>query len=155
MRPRQPCCLRRRLSTYRPLWVAACALNSGFSYFWDVERDWEISWFTNTHGSRPCPPAHICTAGKESAEPGRSVKLAGPAWCMGMSLTLRGSLSAEICVRLFGVQFLQVYAEILQVRLLTSLKQLVRASDRESHATLAAGAATQRALRHLHPAGEV
>ena len=58
MRPlrRQPCCLLRRLSTYRPLWVAACALNCGFSYFWDVERDWEISWFTNTQGA-PLPTA--------------------------------------------------------------------------------------------------
>jgi len=40
------------LSTYRPMWMAACAVNSCFSYFWDVERDWEISWFTNTRGER-------------------------------------------------------------------------------------------------------
>lgn len=32
------------------MWMAACAVNSCFSYFWDVERDWEISWFTNTRG---------------------------------------------------------------------------------------------------------
>lgn len=39
-----------RVGFYRPLWIAACALNSSYSYFWDVERDWEIAWFTNTRG---------------------------------------------------------------------------------------------------------
>lgn len=28
-------------------WVAAQLLNSCFSYYWDVERDWEVSWFSN------------------------------------------------------------------------------------------------------------
>lgn len=116
MRPRrrQPCCLRRRLSTYRPLWVAACALNSGFSYFWDVERDWEISWFTNSHGAHPCTSA---LQGKNQRSGGAVRHLAGPAWCMGMSPNLRGSVSADTCVRLFGVQFLQVLAEAVQVRI--------------------------------------
>lgn len=39
-------------SVWQPLWVAAYLVNSSFSYFWDVERDWEISWFTNTRGER-------------------------------------------------------------------------------------------------------
>lgn len=29
-------------------WIAAQLLNSCFSYYWDVERDWEVSWFSNT-----------------------------------------------------------------------------------------------------------
>jgi hypothetical protein len=32
------------------LWVGAQLLNTCFSYFWDVERDWEIQWFTRTGG---------------------------------------------------------------------------------------------------------
>ena len=31
---------------YKPLWLAAAFLNSAFSYYWDVERDWEISFFS-------------------------------------------------------------------------------------------------------------
>lgn len=31
---------------YKPMWLAAAMLNSGFSYFWDIERDWEISFFS-------------------------------------------------------------------------------------------------------------
>jgi EXS family len=51
-----------RVGFYRPLWIAACAINSGFSYFWDVERDWEISWFTNTRGAGPESALHASTA---------------------------------------------------------------------------------------------
>lgn len=31
---------------WKPLWLAAALLNSAYSYYWDVERDWEISWFS-------------------------------------------------------------------------------------------------------------
>ena len=31
---------------WKPLWLVACFLNSTFSYYWDVERDWEIGWFS-------------------------------------------------------------------------------------------------------------
>lgn len=33
-------------ATLRPLWVCAALTNSAYSYFWDVERDWEISFFS-------------------------------------------------------------------------------------------------------------
>lgn len=35
---------------YKPLWLAAAFVNSGYSYFWDVERDWDIQWFTARSG---------------------------------------------------------------------------------------------------------
>ncbi len=31
---------------WKPLWLAAALLNSVYSYYWDIERDWEISWFS-------------------------------------------------------------------------------------------------------------
>lgn len=31
---------------YKPLWLAAALVNSVYSYYWDVERDWEISFFS-------------------------------------------------------------------------------------------------------------
>ncbi len=31
---------------YKPLWLIAALINSSYSYFWDIERDWEIQWFT-------------------------------------------------------------------------------------------------------------
>lgn len=31
---------------YKPLWLAAGLINSAYSYYWDVERDWEISFFS-------------------------------------------------------------------------------------------------------------
>ncbi|KAL6766399.1 EXS1 [Auxenochlorella protothecoides x Auxenochlorella symbiontica] len=34
------------LTTLRPLWVGAAALNAAYSYFWDLERDWEIGFFS-------------------------------------------------------------------------------------------------------------
>ena len=34
------------VSLWKPLWLLAACLNSGFSYFWDIERDWEISFFS-------------------------------------------------------------------------------------------------------------
>ena len=33
-------------SFYKPLWLSAALLNSAYSFFWEVERDWEISFFT-------------------------------------------------------------------------------------------------------------
>lgn len=39
-------------SVWQPLWITSSFVNSSFSYFWDVERDWEISWFSNTRGER-------------------------------------------------------------------------------------------------------
>ena len=44
-------------------WVACQLLNTCFSYFWDVERDWEIQWFTRVGrpkgggGGGPTPPS--------------------------------------------------------------------------------------------------
>ena len=42
---------------YKPLWLAAAFLNSGYSYFWDVERDWEIQAFTAHAGACLAPSA--------------------------------------------------------------------------------------------------
>ena len=36
---------------YRPLWITAAILNSAYSYYWDVERDWEVQWFTAPAGN--------------------------------------------------------------------------------------------------------
>ena len=41
------------LSFYKPLWLAAALLNSGYSYFWDLERDWEIQAFTGPPSGVP------------------------------------------------------------------------------------------------------
>ena len=35
------------VAVYKPLWLGAALLNSSFSYFWDIERDWEIQCFTS------------------------------------------------------------------------------------------------------------
>ncbi|KAK9813520.1 hypothetical protein WJX73_004163 [Symbiochloris irregularis] len=35
---------------YKPLWLASAFLNSAYSYFWDLERDWEIKAFTSRQG---------------------------------------------------------------------------------------------------------
>ncbi|KAI7841272.1 hypothetical protein COHA_005045 [Chlorella ohadii] len=40
---------------YKPLWLGAALLNSAYSYFWDVERDWEISFFTQIGQQRGAP----------------------------------------------------------------------------------------------------
>ena len=44
-------------SFYKPLWLASAFLNSGYSYFWDLERDWEIQTFTARSGANlaQCP----------------------------------------------------------------------------------------------------
>ena len=39
---------------YKPLWLAAAFINSGYSYYWDVERDWDISFFSNRTGLHSC-----------------------------------------------------------------------------------------------------
>ncbi|KAI3436190.1 hypothetical protein D9Q98_002245 [Chlorella vulgaris] len=41
--------------TFKPLWLAAAFLNSAYSFFWDVERDWEISWFSQMGARRDVP----------------------------------------------------------------------------------------------------
>lgn len=35
---------------YKPLWLASAFLNSGYSYYWDLERDWDIQAFTASSG---------------------------------------------------------------------------------------------------------
>ena len=37
---------------YKPLWLAAALLNSGFSFFWDIERDWEIGFFSQMRAKK-------------------------------------------------------------------------------------------------------
>jgi hypothetical protein len=32
-------------SFWRPLWVASAVLNSSYSFYWDVEKDWDIRLF--------------------------------------------------------------------------------------------------------------
>ena len=38
---------------YKPLWLGAALLNSSYSYFWDIERDWEIQLFTSSGVFKP------------------------------------------------------------------------------------------------------
>ena len=40
-------------SLYKPLWLGAALLNSSYSYFWDIERDWEIQFFTSPGVLKP------------------------------------------------------------------------------------------------------
>lgn len=35
---------------WKPLWLVAAFLNSAYSYYWDIERDWEIAFFTSPSG---------------------------------------------------------------------------------------------------------
>ena len=46
------------LGIYRPLWLGAALLNSSYSYFWDIERDWEIQFFTSPGALKPPSPCH-------------------------------------------------------------------------------------------------
>jgi hypothetical protein len=41
---------------WKPLWLIAAFLNSAYSYYWDIERDWDIAFFTSPSGNRyqPC-----------------------------------------------------------------------------------------------------
>ena len=36
---------------WKPLWLASAFLNSAYSYYWDIERDWEISFFSSQSGA--------------------------------------------------------------------------------------------------------
>lgn len=31
---------------YKPMWLLSALINSSYSYYWDIERDWDIQWFT-------------------------------------------------------------------------------------------------------------
>ena len=46
-------------SAYKPLWLLSACLNSGYSYYWDIERDWEISFFSSS-SSKPAHPHVAC-----------------------------------------------------------------------------------------------
>lgn len=37
---------------WKPIWLAAAFLNSAYSYYWDIERDWEIAFFSSPSGTR-------------------------------------------------------------------------------------------------------
>lgn len=70
---------------YKPLWLAAALLNSGYSYFWDLERDWEIQAFTGPPSGAPstpprlppppCSPSNMCT--KQFMQRGRQLLFCG------------------------------------------------------------------------------
>lgn len=38
---------------WKPLWVISCVVNTSYSFYWDVERDWDIRMFTP---GAPSPP---------------------------------------------------------------------------------------------------
>ena len=42
------------VSFYRPLWLVSALVNSAYSYYWDVERDWDIQFFSNRTGEQLC-----------------------------------------------------------------------------------------------------
>lgn len=51
-------------SLFKPLWLLAALLNSAYSFYWDVERDWEISFFSQMRSqktllSRPILPPSL------------------------------------------------------------------------------------------------
>ena len=48
------------------LWLAASVVNSSYSYFWDIERDWEIQFFTATKSA--CRPPFPGTPKPNPAE---------------------------------------------------------------------------------------
>lgn len=41
------------IALWKPLWLTAAFVNSSYSYFWDIERDWEISFFKNAMKGNP------------------------------------------------------------------------------------------------------
>jgi hypothetical protein len=47
-------------------WVAAQLLNSCFSYYWDVERDWEVSWFSNRRSGSGSSSGNSSSGGSTS-----------------------------------------------------------------------------------------
>ncbi|KAI8011944.1 SPX and EXS domain-containing protein 1 [Camellia lanceoleosa] len=48
----------RWMNIYRPLWLFSSVLNSLYSFYWDVTRDWDLSGFTRIFKfSKP----HICS----------------------------------------------------------------------------------------------
>lgn len=48
------------LSVYRPLWLLSAVLNSLYSFYWDVTRDWDLSCFTRIFKfNKPHLFAHI------------------------------------------------------------------------------------------------
>ena len=45
---------------YKPLWLGAALLNSSYSYFWDIERDWEIQFFSSPGALTPLTMPWVC-----------------------------------------------------------------------------------------------
>jgi hypothetical protein len=51
---------------WKPLWVLSCVVNTTYSFYWDVERDWDIRLFTpgarclrmHAAARRPCLRMH-------------------------------------------------------------------------------------------------
>ena len=36
---------------WKPVWLGAAFFNSAYSYYWDIERDWEIAFFSSPSGT--------------------------------------------------------------------------------------------------------
>lgn len=45
------------IALYKPLWLLAAAINSAFSYYWDIERDWEIGFFSQMRAQNTVFPS--------------------------------------------------------------------------------------------------
>jgi hypothetical protein len=45
----------RRLFAYKRLWIATMVLNSCYSFYWDVEQDWDMPWLMQ-YGEHVCWP---------------------------------------------------------------------------------------------------
>ena len=59
---------------YRPLWILSALLNSAYSYYWDVERDWEVQWFSAPPGETPLAEYHVHLSQKEFSRSHHSLK---------------------------------------------------------------------------------
>lgn len=46
-------------AVWKPLWLGAAFFNSAYSFFWDVERDWEVSFFTQMRAQRSLLPTPV------------------------------------------------------------------------------------------------
>jgi EXS family len=77
---------------WKPLWISAAVVNTSYSFYWDVERDWDIRLF---HRSAHLPAATCACVNSGPQTEQLQASLIYPCACKGCNIAAFASLSVR------------------------------------------------------------
>ena len=92
------------LAFYKPLWIVSAIINSFFSYYWDISRDWDLGLFSLAPGGHSNLRHDLVYTNKEFYQ-----------WAIVSNLFLRITWTFKLSAQLRGMIGLSLFISFLEV----------------------------------------